>query len=55
MRSIFGVMLAILCVSFAAAQAAEHTDVVYKQTGHFAGWPANYGIWSWGNEILVGL
>lgn len=31
------------------------TVVVYKQEGRFAGWPANHGIWSWGNEILVGF
>ena len=21
----------------------------------FAGWPANHGIWAWGDEILVGF
>ncbi len=29
--------------------------VVYKEAGRFAGWPANHGIWSWGNEIVVGF
>ncbi len=29
--------------------------VVYADPGRFAGWPANHGIWSWGNEILVGF
>lgn len=29
--------------------------VVYSEQGRFAGWPANHGIWSWGNEILVGF
>ena len=28
---------------------------VYHQEGRFAGWPANNGIWSWGDEILVGF
>lgn len=28
---------------------------VYSKPGMFAGWPANHGIWSWDNEILVGL
>lgn len=28
---------------------------MYHQPGRFAGWPANHGIWSWGNEILVGF
>jgi len=32
----------------------EHV-IVYKETGRFCGWPANNGVWSWGNEILVGF
>jgi len=28
---------------------------VYFEKGMFGGWPANHGIWSWGNEILVGF
>jgi len=26
---------------------------VYREPGRYAGWPANYGIWSWGDEIVV--
>lgn len=26
---------------------------VFSETGRFGGWPANHGIWSWGNEILI--
>ena len=33
---------------------AAHTKV-YFEKGRFGGWPANHGIWSWGNEILVGF
>ena len=29
--------------------------MVYHQPGRFGGWPANHGIWSWGDEILVGF
>jgi hypothetical protein len=29
--------------------------VVYRESGRYGGWPANHGIWSWGNEILVGF
>lgn len=32
----------------------RHT-IVYKQPGRFAGWPANHGIWSWGDEIVAGF
>lgn len=28
---------------------------IYKREGCYAGWPANCGIWSWGDEILVGF
>ena len=30
-------------------------STVYAAEGRFAGWPANHGIWSWKNEILVGF
>ena len=29
--------------------------IVYYEPGRFAGWPANNGVWSWGDEILVGF
>ena len=32
----------------------EHLKV-YAEPGRFGGWPANHGVWSWGNEILVGF
>jgi hypothetical protein len=28
---------------------------VYAVDGRFGGWPANHGIWVWGNEIVVGF
>jgi hypothetical protein len=28
---------------------------VYSQAGRYGGWPANHGVWSWGNEIVVGF
>lgn len=32
----------------------KHLKVYYEE-GMFAGWPANNGIWSWEDEILVGF
>ena len=29
--------------------------VVSREPGRYGGWPANHGIWAWGNEILVGF
>ncbi len=49
----------ILIVWGAFADAGEPMGVrhvvVYREDGRFAGWPANHGIWSWGDEILVGF
>jgi hypothetical protein len=38
----------------AAPRVLEHV-VVYGEPGRFAGWPANHGMWSWGDEVLVGF
>ena len=27
--------------------------IVYKDENRYAGWPANYGMWSWGDEIVL--
>ena len=34
---------------------SKGTSSVYREAGRFAGWPANHGMWSWGDEILVGF
>ena len=46
----------VIAASAAAGQprVVEHV-VVYRETGRYGGWPANHGIWSWGDEILVGF
>ncbi len=28
---------------------------IYHRAGEYAGWPANYGIWNWDDEIVVGF
>jgi hypothetical protein len=38
----------------ALAEPPVHVKV-YAEPGRFGGWPANHGIWSWGDEILVGF
>lgn len=46
-------------VAVAAAAGLRPQDsrqvVVFHEEGKFAGWPANHGAWSWGNEIVVGF
>ena len=34
--------------------ATRHVKV-YFERGRFGGWPANHGIWIWGDEVLVGF
>ncbi|HVT94290.1 MAG TPA: sialidase family protein [Bryobacteraceae bacterium] len=56
-------MRILLILALAAATAllggvppsAIKNVVVYKESGRYGGWPANHGIWQWGNEILVGF
>ena len=38
-----------------ATHSAKHNVIVYQEAGRFCGWPANHGIWAWGDEILVGF
>jgi len=35
-------------------EAPKHV-LVYREVGRYGGWPANHGIWCWGNEIVVGF
>jgi hypothetical protein len=48
----------LLMTSFVANAAMDpvmQSVVVYRETGRYGGWPANHGIWSWNDEILVGF
>ena len=50
--------LAVLALAFASSivSAVEVENVVvYREPGRFGGWPANHGMWNWGNELLVGF
>lgn len=51
-------VVAVLCAVHPGASGAGDLDArhvwVYHEAGRFGGWPANHGIWSWGDEILVG-
>jgi hypothetical protein len=46
--------IAFVAVCSAGTPEARHV-VVFAEDGRFGGWPANHGIWSWGDEILVGF
>ena len=52
--SLSGLGLLIIGALAFGADPPEH-KLVYREPGRLGGWPANHGIWSWGNEILVGF
>src|SRR6266851_1797947 len=49
-------VIVLAACAFAAEPAHTIKNVaVFQEPGRFGGWPANHGIWSWCNEILVGF
>jgi hypothetical protein len=53
--SLLGWMLSCLGATTASEPPKIKHVTVYREQGRFAGWPANHGMWSWGDEILVGF
>ena len=51
---VVGMVASASCV-LADSPVAVKNVVVYREAGRYAGWPANNGIWCWGNEIVVGF
>lgn len=37
-----------------SVENVQHVVISYEE-GYFSGWPANFGAWNWGDEILVGF
>lgn len=35
--------------------ATKENVIVYKEPGRYGGWPANQGLWQWGDELVVGF
>ena len=66
-HTLFYIIISVIIVSCSGnhksakkAETADTTDDikhvdVYYEPGRFGGWPANHGLWSWDNEILVGF
>jgi hypothetical protein len=51
---------ALGALGFAAATTSSGADpasvehgTVFSEEGKFGGWPANGGMWNWGDEVLV--
>jgi len=58
-RAVFDEQWLLAAVPAKRADAGSRPRVrhvkVFAQRGRFGGWPANHGLWSWGDEILVGF
>ena len=35
--------------------ATRENVIIYKEAGRYGGWPANHGLWQWGDEMVVGF
>lgn len=55
MACVVSVVLAFAGGASAQAAGPVQNVVVFHEPGRFAGWPANNGIWSWGDEMVVGF
>ena len=51
---IFAAIMALGAPGAEADRAVQH-GIVFFEEDRFAGWPANNGIWVWGDEIVVGF
>lgn len=50
------ILIAVIILLFSCRDRDQIYHVeVYYEPGKFGGWPANNGLWSWGDEILVGF
>ena len=52
--AIFCVVLSLEAWGAEPPKVMQHVTV-YSVAGRYGGWPANHGIWAWGNEIVVGF
>lgn len=52
---VVGFLLTTSCALRQQRPVVERHVVVFGEENRFGGWPANHGMWSWGNEILVGF
>ncbi|MBB5040258.1 sialidase family protein [Prosthecobacter dejongeii] len=39
----------------ALSPATRENVIIYKEPGRYGGWPANHGLWQWGDEMVVGF
>lgn len=52
--ALFGVVFSPCAPGSDEPKVIKHLTV-YGEAGRYGGWPANHGIWAWGNQIVVGF
>lgn len=55
MKPLLASLSLVLAASAADVSVSPQNIIVYREAKRFAGWPANHGMWIWGNEIVVGF
>lgn len=55
MKYLLAFVLVFATLGLSQTTSSVENVIVHRETGRYGGWPANHGIWSWGNEILVGF
>lgn len=58
MKQFTALLLALALIpvtSMANEPSVVKNIIVLKEKDRFGGWPANHGIWNWGDEIVVGF
>ncbi|MAT16646.1 MAG: hypothetical protein CMJ46_15405 [Planctomyces sp.] len=53
--AILVLLLGTTVLPAAEGPVVEQQVVIFGKKGEFGAWPANHGMWNWGDEILVGL
>jgi hypothetical protein len=49
-----GALALSMPIDAAPLEDVQHVNV-WREAGRYGGWPANHGMWAWGDEILVGF
>ena len=53
-RTLMQLPVAVWAAESPSTDDPQHR-IVFQEKGRFGGWPANHGMWAWGNELLVGF
>jgi hypothetical protein len=58
MRFLASLILACFALCASAAEPATFSKenfTIFEEAGRYGGWPANHGLWQWGDELVAGF